>query len=112
MTNILIGVALIAALRRDRSRDNTPPPPPPGRGSKTAARLLGVLMAALVIGSVAVATLGNIGSLPPTAFYNSAAQIIPVLIVALAVETRARDVWDAVPTATKVILIGSLVVAE
>jgi hypothetical protein len=37
-----------------------------------------------------------LGEFPDPDFYSSAAQIIPVLLVALAVESSARELWETV----------------
>jgi hypothetical protein len=65
------------------------------------------------VGVVAVFWLSITGSaLPSATYYTTAAQIIPVLIVALAVETRVRSVWDPMPALLKAQLVIALVVGE
>ena len=52
------------------------------------------------------------GKRASASFYESAAQIIPVLLVALAVEQRVRDNWDALSFAVKAQVIAALVIGE
>ena len=52
------------------------------------------------------------GNLPSPNFYTVAAQIMPVLLVALAVEARLRDVWDKMPGSYRAQLIATLMIGE
>jgi hypothetical protein len=113
----LLVAAVVLVVVGSHPRSSTAPTPPalplsPPDVRPKPQRWLGLLFVAIPIASVLVATLLPFGSLPPTSFYSSAAQIIPVLIVALAVESRARDVWDNVPRVTKYALIGSLLLGQ
>lgn len=66
----------------------------------------------VVIGAgIGVASL-RYGSLPDPSFYETCAQIIPVLIVALAVESRARDFWGKMATAYNAQIVAFLAVGE
>jgi hypothetical protein len=53
-----------------------------------------------------------IGKPPPPEFYSAAAGIIPLLIIALALEGRARDVWDPYPGYIRFTVIVALCLGE
>jgi riboflavin transporter FmnP len=113
---LLVAIVVLGLVGGRRGSSAAPMPPaspsPRPEAHPKPQRWLGLLFVAILTGSVLVATLLPFGSLPPTSFYSSAAQIIPVLIVALAVESRSRDVWDNVPRVTKYALIGSLMLGQ
>src|SRR4051794_18769595 len=108
-------VALLVVTRALLSRDSLADRSdrnPPERWANAPGHAFGVALALITVAFVLLAIFGNVGSLPPPDFYSAAAQITPVLIVALAVEGRARAVWDVVPTTTRWLLVGSLLVGE
>jgi len=45
------------------------------------------------VGAFLIVLLGDIGELPKDEFHNTAAQIIPVLLLALVVESRPDAIW-------------------
>jgi hypothetical protein len=65
----------------------------------------------LLIGGVLI-RLVPYGVPPSTSFYEMSAQIIPVLIVALAVESRAHDLWAKIPDIYNVQIVVFLAVGE
>lgn len=66
---------------------------------------------AAVTAAVLIATI-QAGNLPDEAFYAMAAQVIPVLIVALAVESRAHTFWDQMPNVFNYQVVFFLAVGE
>ena len=75
-------------------------------------RLIKAWPTVVVVGSgIGVASL-RYGSLPTTSFYETCAQVIPVLIVALSVESRARDFWGNIATAYNAQIVAFLAVGE
>jgi hypothetical protein len=61
---------------------------------------------------VLVVALSPIGNPPSQSFYNSAAAIMPLLVIALAVEKTARDAWSQEFTEFKLVLMVVLCVGE
>ena len=85
------------------------PPPSEAKASNARSGTLAVALAPLVV--VAVVLLPW-GSFPTPNFYSSAAQTIPVLLVALAVESSARELWEAVAPWIRVYTFVALAVGE
>jgi len=62
---------------------------------KLAAKYRGLVLGGLVVFGLLVVglALSPIGNRPSQSFYNSAATIMPLLVIALAVEKVAREAW-------------------
>jgi hypothetical protein len=68
--------------------------------------LLGAILVGVLIAAI------QAGNLPSRSFYGMAAEVIPVLIVALAVESRARNFWDRMPNVFNLQIVLFLAVGE
>ncbi len=73
--------------------------------------LVGLVVSLLLVLGVALSPIGN---RPSQSFYNAAAAIMPLLVIALAVEKAARDTWSGEfewfrPALMFVLCIGELI---
>jgi hypothetical protein len=64
-----------------------------------------------LFGAVVLARI-EYGTLPESSFYEMAAQVIPILIVALAVENRAHAFWGRISNVYNVQVVVFLAVGE
>ena len=68
---------------------------------------------AVAVGVAVWMGVGNIGVAPGPGYYGSVAQIVPVLLVALAVERRSSSVFGALPAGVyRYLLFAALGLAE
>jgi hypothetical protein len=80
--------------------------------SKTWRIIRTALPGALAIGLAALVVMTEVGTLPKPGFYETAAQIIPVLIVALAIEGHAQKLWSRLRFAYKLQVFFCLALGE